>query len=306
MLIYIVKRVLFMIPLLLVISVAAFVLVRIAPGGPFDRERKLPPAIEANIRARYHLDEPVWKQYARYAGDLVRGDLGLSMKYRNRSVNEIVAQALPVSMTLGLLAFSFSLGAGVPLGVFAAARKNKLEDYALTLLVLTGISLPSFVIGPLLILVFAFHLGWFPVALWDSMRHAVLPCLALAAYFTARVMRLTRESMAGTLQQEFITAARAKGLTEFRVLGRHALKVAVLPVVSHAGPMLADLMTGSFVVESIFQVPGLGTFVVNGALNRDYTMVVGLVMVYAVVLLAMNLVVDVLYHFLDRRIRLHG
>lgn len=305
MLTYLLKRLLFMIPLLLVISAATFVLVRVAPGGPFDRERKLPPAIEANIAAKYHLDWPIWKQYAAWLGDLVRGDLGLSMKYRNRTINEIVAQALPVSMVLGGLAFCLALGIGIPLGVLAAARQNEWIDYASLFLVLVGISLPSFVIAPLLILLFSFKLGWFPVALWESPTHAVLPCLALAAYFAARVMRITREGMLGALQQDYITTARAKGLGEGRVLGKHALKVAVLPVVSYAGPMLADLFTGSFVVESIFQVPGLGTFVVNGAMNRDYTMVVGLVIVYAVLLLGMNLLVDLGYHYLDRRIKLH-
>lgn len=306
MIAYIAKRLLFMIPLLLVISALAFVLVRIAPGGPFDRERKLPPAIEQNIRAKYHLDWPIWKQYVAYLGDLCQGDLGLSLKYRNRTVNEIVAQALPVSITLGSLAFLFSIGIGVPLGVYAAARQNKLQDYGATLLALVGISLPSFVIGPLLVLFFSFKLGWFPVALWESLAHAALPCLALSAYFIARIMRITREGMIGALQQEFIIAARAKGLSEKVILGKHALKIAILPVVSYTGPMLADLFTGSFVVENIFQVPGLGTFVVNGALNRDYTMVVGLVILYAALLLVLNLVVDVLYHFLDRRIKLHG
>ncbi len=302
---YILKRLVFMIPLLLVISLFAFALVRIAPGGPFDKERKLPAAIEENIKAKYHLDWPMWKQYLAYLGDLCRGDLGLSMKYRNRTVNEIVAQALPVSMMLGALAFCFSLGVGIPLGVYAAARQNRLADYATTFLALIGISLPSFVLGPLLILYFAFKLGLFPVALWESLRHAALPCLALSAYFIAKVMRLTREGMIGALQQEFIVAARAKGLSETAVLGKHALKIALLPVVSYVGPMLADLFTGSFIVESIFQVPGMGTFVVNSALNRDYTMVVGLVIVYAVLLLVLNLIVDIGYHFLDRRIKLH-
>lgn len=306
MIAYVFKRLLFMIPLLLVISALAFVLVRVAPGGPFDRERKLPPAIEQNIRAKYHLDWPIWKQYVAYLGDLCQGDLGLSLKYRNRTVNEIVAQALPVSITLGTLAFLFSIGIGVPLGVYAAARQNKLQDYGATLLALVGISLPSFVIGPLLVLFFSFKLGLFPVALWESLAHAALPCLALSAYFIARIMRITREGMIGALQQEFIVAARAKGLSEKVILGKHALKIAILPVVSYTGPMLADLFTGSFVVENIFQVPGLGTFVVNGALNRDYTMVVGLVILYAALLLVLNLIVDVLYHFLDRRIKLHG
>jgi oligopeptide transport system permease protein len=302
---YIFKRLFFMIPLLLLISAFTFVLVRVAPGGPFDKERKLPAEIERNINAKYHLDWPIWKQYVAYLGDLGHGDLGLSLKYRNRTVNEIVAQALPVSMTLGMLAFLFSLGVGIPLGVYAAARQNQLADYSATLLALIGISLPSFIIGPLLILFFCFQLGILPVALWESLSCAVLPCIALSAYFIAKIMRITREGMIGALQQEFIIAARAKGLSEGAVLGKHALKIALLPVVSYVGPMLADLFTGSFVVENIFQVPGLGTFVVNGALNRDYTMVVGLVILYAVVLLVLNLFVDIAYHFLDRRIKLH-
>ena len=305
MIAYIFKRLFFMIPLLLLISAFTFVLVRVAPGGPFDKERKLPAEIERNINAKYHLDWPIWKQYVAYLGDLGHGDLGLSLKYRNRTVNEIVAQALPVSMTLGMLAFLFSLGVGIPLGVYAAARQNQLADYSATLLALIGISLPSFIIGPLLILFFCFQLGILPVALWESLSCAVLPCIALSAYFIAKIMRITREGMIGALQQEFIIAARAKGLSEGAVLGKHALKIALLPVVSYVGPMLADLFTGSFVVENIFQVPGLGTFVVNGALNRDYTMVVGLVILYAVVLLVLNLFVDIAYHFLDRRIKLH-
>jgi oligopeptide transport system permease protein len=302
---YIAKRLLFMVPLLLLISAFAFVIVRVAPGGPFDKERKLPIEIERNIKAKYHLDWPMWRQYAAYLGDLVRGDLGLSLKYRNRTVNEIVAQALPVSIALGSLAFFFALGVGIPLGAYAAARQNQMADYTATLLALTGVSLPSFVIAPLLILIFAIKLGLLPVALWESLRHAVLPCVALSAYFIAKIMRLTREGMIGALQQEFIVAARAKGLPEAVVIGKHALKLGLLPVVSYLGPMLADLFTGSFVVESICQVPGLGTFVVNGSLNRDYTMVVGLVIVYAALLLLLNLIVDVGYHFLDRRIKLH-
>lgn len=299
------RRIPFIVPLLLVISLLTFLLLKMAPGGPFDQERKLPPAIEANIRAKYHLDWPFWKQYAAYLADLCRGDLGLSLKYRNRTVNEIVAQALPVSLALGALAFCFSLGIGVPLGVYAAARQNQLQDYGATLLALVGISLPSFVLGPLLVLYFGFKLGLFPVALWESLRHAMLPCLALSAYFIAKIMRLTREGMIGALQQEFIVAARAKGLPESAVLGKHALKIAVLPVVTYLGPMLADLLTGSFVVENIFQVPGIGGFFVNGVLNRDYTVVMGMVMVYATLLIVLNLVVDIGYLFLDRRIKFH-
>jgi len=302
---YIAKRLFFMVPLLLVISLIAFLLLRLAPGGPFDKERKMPPAIEANIRAKYHLDWPLWRQYAGYVGDLCRGDLGLSLTYKNWTINEVVAQTLPVSMALGWLAFWISLGIGIPLGVYAAARQSQLGDYGATVLALLGISVPSFVIGPIFVLVFAVKLGLFPVALWDTVLHAILPCSVLSAYFIAKIMRITREGMIGALQQEFITAARAKGLSERTVLAKHALKVGLLPVVSYLGPMLADLFTGSFVVESIFQVPGIGTFFVNGMSNRDTTMVLGLVLVYAVLLLLLNLIVDIAYHFLDRRIKLH-
>jgi oligopeptide transport system permease protein len=305
MIVYIAKRLFFMVPLLLLISLLASMLVRLAPGGPFDKERKLPAAIEANIRAKYHLDWPLWKQHVAYLRDLCRGDLGLSLTYRNRTVNEVVAQALPVSMALGWMAFWVSLGVGVPLGVFAASKQRQGQDYAATFLALIGISLPSFVIGPILILVFAIDLKLFPVALWESPWHAVLPCIVLSAYFIAKIMRITREGMIGALQQEFVVTARAKGLPESRVLGKHALKVGLLPVVSYLGPMLADLLTGSFVVEKLFQVPGIGTFFVNSISNRDRIVTVGLVLVYATLLLVLNLIVDIAYHFLDRRIKLH-
>jgi oligopeptide transport system permease protein len=301
---YFVKRTLFLIPLLLVISFLAFALVRAVPGGPFDRERKpASPEIERNLRAQYHLDEPLWQQYLRYLGGILHGDFGPSLKYRNHSVSDIIGQALPVSLTLGTAAFCFAIGTGIPLGFFTAARRGRWQDYAGSLAALLVICVPGLVIGPILIMGFAIKLRWFPVALWESPWHAILPTLTLGLYFSGRIARLTREGMLATLQAEFITAARAKGLGEIAVLLKHAFPIAVLPVLSYSGPMLADLLTGSFIVENLFQIPGIGVFMVNSSLDRDYTMVVGLVLLYAVLLLALNLAVDFAYSALDPRVK---
>jgi oligopeptide transport system permease protein len=301
---YFLKRLAFAIPLLLVISALAFVLVRLAPGGPFDRDRApASPEIERNQKAKYHLDEPMWKQYARYLGDLVHGDFGPSLKYRNHSVNDIIAQGLPVSMTLGALAFVFALAVGLPVGFLTAARRGRWEDYAGSFLAMLVVCVPGFVLAPLLILIFAVKLHWLPVALWDSPWHMILPVVALGLYFAGKVARLTREGMLHAMQSEFVTAARAKGLGENKLLFKHAFRIAVLPVVSYAGPMLADLLTGSFIVENIFQIPGIGVFLVNSSLNRDYTVVVGLALLYAVLLVGLNLVVDFAYTLLDPRVK---
>ena len=301
---YFVRRLIFLIPTLLVISFLAFVLVRVAPGSPFDKERKpASPEIERALKAKYHLDEPLWKQYLRYLGDLVRGDFGPSMKYRNHTVNDIIRQGLPVSMTLGLLAFLFAQGIGIPIGFYTAVRRGELGDYIGSFFALLAICIPAFVVGPLLIMVFAFQWKWLPAGLWESPRHIVLPTIALGLYFAGRISRLMREGMSGILHSEFITTARAKGLSETATLVKHAFRLAVLPVVSYSGPLLADLLTGSFVVESIFDVPGIGVFLVNSSLNRDYSMVVGLVVLYAVLLLMLNLLVDVSYGLLDPRVK---
>jgi len=301
---YFVRRLIFLIPTLLVISFLAFVLVRVAPGSPFDKERKpASPEIERALKAKYHLDEPLWKQYLRYLGDLVRGDFGPSMKYRNHTVNDIIRQGLPVSMTLGLLAFLFAQGIGIPIGFYTAVRRGELGDYIGSFFALLAICIPAFVVGPLLIMVFAFQWKWLPAGLWESPRHIVLPTIALGLYFAGRISRLMREGMSGILHSEFITTARAKGLSETATLVKHAFRLAVLPVVSYSGPLLADLLTGSFVVESIFDVPGIGVFLVNSSLNRDYSMVVGLVVLYAVLLLMLNLLVDLSYGLLDPRVK---
>ena len=301
---YFLKRIIFAIPLLLVISALAFALVHLAPGGPFDRERApASPEIERDLKAKYHLDEPVWKQYFRYLGDLAHGDFGVSLKYRNHTVNDIIAQGLPVSMLLGALAFGFAMGVGLPVGFFTAARRGRWADYAGSFLAMLAVCVPGFVVAPLLILIFSIKWKLLPVGLWETPWHMILPPIALGLFFAGKVARLFREGMLNAMQSEFVTAARAKGLGENRLLLKHAFRIAVLPVVSYSGPMLADLLTGSFVIENIFQIPGIGVFLVNSSLNRDYTVVVGLSLLYAVLLIGLNLVVDFAYTLLDPRVK---
>ena len=304
---------------MLVISFLAFCLVHVAPGGPFDRERApASPEIERNLKAKYHLDEPLWKQYLRYLGlgfevcngdwgifegGLIRGDFGPSLKYRNHTVNDIIAQGLPVSLTLGLLAFGFAQGLGISLGVLTAFWRGQWQDYAGSFVSILAICVPVFVVGPLLILLLTVWLPLFPVGLWESPLHMVLPAVALGTFFAGKVARLTREGMTGALRSEFVVTARAKGASEMRIVFGHALRMGLLPVVSYSGPLLADLLVGSFVVENLFQIPGIGVFLVNSSLNRDYTMVVGLVILYSALLLLLNLAVDVLYAFIDKRVK---
>jgi oligopeptide transport system permease protein len=301
---YFLKRVSFAIPLLLVISALAFGLVRLAPGGPFDRERApASPEIEHNLKAKYHLDEPVWKQYLRFLGDLAHGDFGVSLKYRDHTVNDIIAQGLPVSLLLGALAFGFAMGVGLPVGFFTAARRGRWEDYTGSFLAVLAVCIPGFVVAPFLILIFSIKWRLLPVGLWETPWHMILPPVALGLFFAGKIARLMREGMLNAAQSEFITAARAKGLAEYRLLLKHAVRIAILPVVSYSGPMLADLLTGSFVIENIFQIPGIGVFLVNSSLNRDYTLVVGLSLLYAMLLIALNLIVDFAYTLLDPRVK---
>lgn len=301
---YFLRRLLYAVPLLLLISLLAFVLVHLAPGGPFDRERRpASPEIERNIQAKYHLDEPVWKQYGRYLNGIVHGDLGPSLKYRNHSVTDIIAQGLPVSMTLGGIAFCVALAVGVPLGFFTAAQRGRWPDYLGSFLAVLAVCIPSFVLAPALILVVALKLRWLPVALWESPWHMILPSLALGSFFVGQVARILREAMVTAAQSEFVTAARAKGLGETTLLLKHVLRIALLPVISYSGPLLADLLTGSFIVESIFQIPGIGVFLVNSSLNLDYPVIVGLSLLYAVLLISLNLLVDLAYTFLDPRVK---
>ena len=301
---YFLKRVSFAVPLLLVISALAFGLVRLAPGGPFDRERApASPEIEHNLKAKYHLDEPVWKQYLRFLGDLAHGDFGVSLKYRDHTVNDIIAQGLPVSLLLGALAFGFAMGVGLPVGFFTAARRGRWEDYTGSFLAVLAVCIPGFVVAPFLILIFSIKWRLLPVGLWETPWHMILPPVALGLFFAGKIARLMREGMLNAAQSEFITAARAKGLAENKLLLKHAVRIAILPVVSYSGPMLADLPTGSFVIENIFQIPGIGVFLVNSSLNRDYTLVVGLSLLYAMLLIALNLMVDFAYTLLDPRVK---
>jgi oligopeptide transport system permease protein len=301
---YFLRRLAMLVPLLLVISFLAFMLVRIAPGGPFDRERKpASPEIERQLAAKYHLDQPKWKQYLHFLGDLARGDFGPSLKYRNHTVNDIIAQALPVSLLLGMMAFGFAMGVGIPVGYLTAVRRGHWEDYAGSFFAILMVCIPGFVVAPLLIMLFAIKWRLLPVALWASPWHAILPITALGLYFAGRIARLMREGMLNTMQSEFITAARAKGLGENALLLKHAFRLAVLPVVSYSGPLLADLLTGSFVVETIFQIPGIGVFFVNSMANRDYTLTIGLVTLYAILLIVLNVVVDFAYTLLDPRVK---
>jgi len=301
---YFLRRLVSLIPLLLIISFLAFVLVRLAPGGPFDRERKpASPEIERQLAEKYHLNDSIWKQYFRYLADLAHGDFGPSLKYRNHTVTDVIAQGLPVSMLLGMMAFGFAMGVGIPIGYFTAVKRGQWEDYSGSFFAILMVCVPAFVVAPVLVMLFAIKWRLLPVALWASPWHAILPVTALGLYFSGRIARLMREGMLNTMKSEFVTAARAKGLSENTLLLKHAFRLAVLPVVSYSGPLLADLLVGSFVIETIFQIPGLGIFIVNGSLNRDYTMIVGLVIFYAALLVVLNLVVDLAYTLLDPRVR---
>ncbi len=298
----IIKRVLAIVPLMILIAFVSFVFMRTAPGGPFDDERALPPQIEANLRARYHLDEPLIQQFGRYLADLARGDLGPSFKYRSRTVNEIIAQAAPVSLTLGALAIAIALTLGVAAGVASAVWRDRAIDHLAMLAALAGVCIPNFVLGPALIMLFAFKLGWLPVGGWGSLSQLFLPAATLGAIRAAYIARLTRSGMLEVLGQDFVRTARSKGLAERAVIMRHALKIAILPVVSYLGPAMASIMVGSVVVESIFNIPGLGSFFVQSALNRDYTLAMGAVLFYSAFLIVLNLVVDVAYATLDPRV----
>ena len=300
---YILRRLAEFLPVLFVIVSLSFFLMRLAPGGPFDQERALPEQVRANIEARYHLNEPLWRQYLQYLGEVARGDLGPSFRYPDRSVNELLGLGFPVSLTLWLCALAVALSLGGMAGVLAGLRRNSPFDYFTMSFALFGISVPNFVLGPILMLLFALWLRWLPVAGWGTWRHLVLPSVTLGMFYAAYVARLTRAGMLEVIHQDFIRTARAKGLREAAVVLRHALPGAVLPVVTYLGPASAAVLTGSVVVETIFSIPGVGRYFVSGALNRDYTMVLGTVVFYSVLLLAFNLVVDILYAYLDPRVQ---
>jgi len=302
---YSLRRLLGAIPTLLILIAFSFFLIRAAPGGPFDTERQLLPEIEANLRAAYHLDEPLYQQFGRYLFGLMRFDFGPSFQYRDYTVTELIMTGFPVSLTLGGSAILVALLFGVTAGCVAALKQNSAADHGVMALSMTGISIPNFVMAPLLVLVFAVYLGWLPAGGLGqgSVRNLVLPVIALALPQIAYLARLTRGSMIEVLRSNFIRTARAQGLPTWQVIVKHALKPALLPVVSYLGPATAAVITGSVVIEQIFSVPGLGRFFVTGALNRDYTLVMGVVVFYGVLIILFNFLVDLAYAWLDPKVK---
>jgi oligopeptide transport system permease protein len=300
---YVIKRVLGTMPTLFFIVTLAFFLIRLAPGGPFDSERPVPAEIAENLNRVYHLNDPLPVQYGHYLWNLLQGDFGPSFKYQDYSVTELIQQGFPVSLTLGVLAILLALGIGIVLGVIAALKQNGVVDYSVMTLAMTGITIPNFVMAPVLALVFGVFLGWLPVGGWGELRHMVLPVIALSLPQIATVARMTRASLIETMNAPYIRTARAKGLPLRVILLRHAAKATLLPVISWLGPATAAIITGSVVIEQIFGLPGIGRYFVNGALNRDYTLVMGVVVFYGVLIILMNLLVDLIYAWLDPRIR---
>lgn len=298
------RRLVTIVPALLLVATLVFGLLRLLPGGPFDHARAVPVEVQRALDARYHLDEPVLRQYVRWLGDLAHGDLGPSFRYPNRSVNEIVALGLPVSMTLGALALAFALALGIPLGVWSATRPGTAADAASTGAALLGLSLPQFVTAPLLVLVFSLQLRVLPVARWETWRHLVLPVLCAGLPTAAAVARLTRAGMLEVLGADFIRTARAKGLPERAVIVTHALRAGLLPVVGFLGPASAGLLMGSLVVEKTFDIPGLGRYFVEAALNRDYNLVGAVVLIYGLLVMLLNTAADLACAVLDPRIAL--
>ncbi|MBI5428051.1 MAG: ABC transporter permease [Nitrospinae bacterium] len=304
MLRYFFKRLLHGVPALVAVATLTFFIMHVVPGGPFDQDKKLPPEIVANIEAKYHLDKPLLQQYLLFMAQILQGDLGPSYKYLGRDVSAIVRDTFPVSLTLGLCAVLVTLGLGVPAGILSAYKQNSALDRTCIFLATLGISVPSFVLGALLILVLSHYLHLLPPALWEGPRHAVMPAFALGAGFAGYIARLTRSTMLEVLSSDYIRTARAKGLSEASVLLKHALKNAVSPIVSVMGPIAAGLATGSFVVEYIFSVPGMGNFFITAVTNRDYPLIMGVTLIYAALIVLANIAVDMVYVWLDPRVRI--
>jgi ABC-type dipeptide/oligopeptide/nickel transport system permease component len=301
---YIIRRLLWLVPVLFFISIVTFGLLRAVPGGPFDREKPLPKEIKANLEHYYGLDKPLPQQYLDWAGRIItRFDFGPSYSSRSRTVNDIFRDHLPISAQLGVLSLLLALGLGVPLGILAALRQNTIWDYLGMAVAVFGVSVPNIVLGPVLIVIFSLGLRWLPVAGWGTPERMVMPVIALGLGSSAVIARLTRASMLQVIREDYIRTARAKGLGEQTVMVRHALKNAFIPVATVLGPMFAYLTTGTFVVERIFAIPGLGRYFITSITNRDYPVVMGTILLYAVFLVLANLAVDITYAFLDPRIR---
>jgi oligopeptide transport system permease protein len=307
---YTARRLLIAIPTMLAIITMAFLMMRAAPGGPFDGERKLPAATEKAIAAKFGFDKPLHEQYFDYVGGVLQGDFGPSYKTLGKSVNDLIADGLPISLTIGTLAMVLGITLGTLLGVFAGLRQNSSADYSVMGLAMFGISIPTFVTGPILILIFALGAGWFAVGglgtypnIGMNPYNMTLPVITLALPQIAIISRLMRASIIETMRSNHIRTARSKGLSERQVIARHALPAALLPLISYAGPAMARVMTGSVVIEKVFGLPGLGSYFVNGALNRDYTLVMGAIIVYAALIVILNLVADILYAVLDPKVK---
>jgi len=336
MLRYIIRRIIYSIPVLFALILFVFLLMRSLPGGPFDfaGDKSLPPSVIANLNARYHLDEPLAKQFVRYlvgdivdtgdirdfgANGLIRGDLGLAFRQRGRSVNEIVGESFPISAQLGVLAMLLAVGIGIPLGTLAALRQNSWVDYSSTFVAIIGVSIPPLVLGPLLQWIFGLKLEWLPIGTWGAAppfilgflpipdikfwSHAILPAIALGTRFSAEIARLTRASLLQVIREDYIRTARAKGLRERMVVVRHALKNSLIPVVTILGPLFVGVVTGTFIIEFIFGIPGMGKHFVESIGNRDYSLIQGVTIIYMVLLVIANLIVDISYAWLDPRIR---
>ncbi len=300
---FVAQRLMQMVPVIWVIVTATFFMIRFVPGGPFTSERAVTPEILRNLEAHYGLNKPLYRQYLDYCSSLLHGDLGPSFKYPTRSVNEIIGDKLPVSAELGLWSLAVALGVGLPLGILAAVKRNTWIDYVCSSVAMVGICVPTFVIGPIFILLFAIHFGWFNASGWYGPIDRVLPSITLGSVYAAYISRLTRGGMLEVLTQDYIRTARAKGASEARVVLRHALRGGLVPVVSFLGPAIAGILTGSFVIETIFQIPGIGREFINSATNRDYTLVLGTVILYAGFIIVMNLLVDIAQVWLNPKLR---
>ncbi|HSC66623.1 MAG TPA: ABC transporter permease subunit [Cellvibrio sp.] len=304
MLAFIVKRLLQAIPVLLLVATATFFMVRAAPGGPFDKDRSLPPEVLSHLNKRYHLDDPLWRQYIDYMGNLLQGDFGPSFKYASHSVTELIAAGFPATLELSLYAIIFALLVGLPAGILAALRRNTLLDYLPMSTAMIGICMPTFVLGPILLLIFGIWLGWLPVAGWGQIAgDKVLPSITLGSVYAAYIARISRGGMLEILSQDYIRTAKAKGLSTARIVFVHALRGGITPVISFLGPAVAGLLAGSFVVESIFQIPGLGRFYVTAAFNRDYTMILGCTIFFAFLIILFNLLADIIQVWLNPKLR---
>ncbi len=300
---YLLGRLLWMVPVLVGISLITFIIMHLVPGGPWDREKTLAPAVIANLNRRYGLDDPLWKQYAHMLGGALRGDLGVSYVYQDRSVTSIILQGLPKTATIGLTAFLLALGIGVPLGMAAAIKHNSWIDYVSVQFATIFAAVPGFILSFLLIIVFAVELHWLPTGGWGKPQQIILPSVALAALPAAYIARVARASMLEVLGQDYIRTAHAKGLPQMAIYFRHALKNALIPVLTITGPELAALVTGSFIIEQVFSVPGVGRLFVQGIFQRDYGLIMGSVLFYAAIIAFLNLAVDILYSIVDPRIR---